>query len=766
MKKTYTVKKKIIFLSFIFLFTSVAFSEPEWITFPGGSGTPSEPPIITIIENNSIHTLYSVDIPGMWREQVVKNNITFDDIHLPEYGYSYDIGWPQVPNIQELFATPTGANENVEVNILDYDNVVLDDYYLYPVQHPISINDLGGPEQVFDYDEDFYSHDVWYPLEERTVTAEAPGTFRDFDVITSVLYPMKFNPYQMKLEVRHHIVVEIRYIGTLGGDYWSKYRPSKDFQKMYPYIIENLKDGPWIWNFDEKKGVGALNEWPSYLIIYDDITLGSGQDVLSLLDVLVQYLANRGYSPEVHKLTDIYPLNALFIWYYIQNWYIQWDHNLEYVLLIGDVPQPGGAGGIPMPYWVNYNSDVYRPSDVGYARLTARGNDPLQADIYPEVIVGRMVVNNVQELANIVNKTTQYYYSDTTEVETWEDRCLLVASRDDDDFSNTKENIRTYQNYMDAPDFDNFEKCYGIEGKTNMNLTNYINSGYSIINYYGHGGFEPFNDYNSWLNWSALGEDWTVFQIDMLNNSSYLPVVFQLTCWAGMIDYEDYDSLCEYWLNAGVNNLNKKGAVTSCGATRRLVWEKGKTGKCDELWFKFIYGDSQGHHYYANPIKEFGAVVYAGVTEYMIKYTDMDENSICMDGPGNPPPIEPGYPDLIQVFGDPSLSMRDGVGEGTLSKENTNIKAMNITPLSINNIYPNPLYNDILNVEITSVSNVNTANIIIYDISGRLIINKFTELTTGINKMKIDTTLLSSGVYIIEVSSGENKVSSKFVRVR
>jgi len=767
MKKTYTVKKKIIYLSFILLCTSIAFSEPEWITFPGGSGTPGEPPIITMIENNSIHTVYSVDIPGMWREQVVKNNITFDDIHLPEYGYSYNIGWPQVPNIQELFATPSGANENVEVNILDYDNVVLDDYYLYPVQHPISINDLGGPSQVFDYDEDFYSYDVWYPLEERTVTAEGPGTFRDFDVITSVLYPMKFNPYQMKLEVRHHIVVEIRYIGTLGGDYWSKYKPSKSFQKMYPYIIENLKDGPWLWDFDEKKDVKTISEWPSYLIIYDDITLGSGQDVLSLLDVLVQYLANRGYSPEVHKLTDIYPLNALFIWYYIQNWYIQWDHNLEYVLLIGDVPQPGGFGGIPMPYWVNYNSNVYRPSDVGYARLTAKNNDPLQADIYPEVIVGRMVVNNIQELSNIIYKTTQYYYSDTPEVEPWEDRCLLVASKDDPDFSDTKTYIRDYDivehKYKEPPSL--FEKCYGIEGKTNTNLTNYINSGYSIINYYGHGGFEPFNDYNSWLNWSVSGEDWTVFQIDALNNSNYLPVVFQLTCWAGMLDYENYDSLCEYWLNAGVNNLNKKGAVTCCGATRRLVWEKGKTGKCDELWFKFIYGDSQGHHYYANPIKEFGAVVYAGVTEYMIKYTDMDENSICMDGPGNPPPIEPGYPDLIQVFGEPSLSMRNGVGEGTYSIKTSENAPLSITPLSIDCVYPNPLYEDILNINITS-SSERIASLKVYDISGRLVNSYTLNLLSGLNKVDIDTTMFSSGVYILEIANSEISVSKRFVKVR
>jgi len=37
MKKPYKITNKIIFLS-ILLLTAVALSEPEWITFPGGSG--------------------------------------------------------------------------------------------------------------------------------------------------------------------------------------------------------------------------------------------------------------------------------------------------------------------------------------------------------------------------------------------------------------------------------------------------------------------------------------------------------------------------------------------------------------------------------------------------------------------------------------------------------------------------------------------------------------------------------------------------------
>jgi len=748
MKKTYTVKKKIIYLLFILLLTSVALSEPEWITFPGGSGTPGEPPLITILENNSEHTVYSVDIPGMWREQVVKNNITFDDIHLPDYGYSYDIGWPQVPNIQELFATPEGANENVEVNILDYDNVVLDDYYLYPVQHPIKLHDINVP-QIFDYDEEFYQNNVWYPPEEQCAEGVAPGTFRDFDVITAVLYPMKFNPYQRELEVRHHIVVEIRYIGILGGDYWSKYSPSKDFQKMYPYLLANI-NGPWIWDFNKDNKI-SLN--PDYLIIYDDMFEGH-------LDDIKDYLQGRDYTPIDFKLSDV-GNNAFDIWNFIKQKWNDW--HIEYVLLIGNDPNSGEVPlghGIPMPYWTK---DVYNtqpgPSDIGYARLTCISG-PQDADIYPDIIVGRFPVSNVSEFDDIVFKTIYYHDNNTPEKENWEDRCLLVASRENIEFKNTKRDIANYGFYLYPPhgNPNAFEPCYGIDGKLNQDAVNYINDGYSIINYYGRGETED------WLHWDAEEQDFMYYQIDQLTNMDMLSCIFNCTDEVGVLDRFTGDVTecqCEDWLIYDTNDEIKKGAVACCGATRKLSWEEYKLRHCDENWFKFIYGThNTGGLNEHLPIKEFGAVVYGGITEYMFKYTSLKYNS-------QPGQLEWIYhPDVICVYGDPSLSMRDGVGEGTMSEEKTNIKTMSITPLSIYSLYPNPLYDDNLNIDIISICNQNNVNLRIYDISGRLVNSKLVNLTSGINKINIDTSMMSSGVYIIEVSGGENRVSSKFVKVR
>jgi len=123
------------------------------------------------------------------------------------------------------------------------------------------------------------------------------------------------------------------------------------------------------------------------------------------------------------------------------------------------------------------------------------------------------------------------------------------------------------------------------------------------------------------------------------------------------------------------------------------------------------------------------------------------------------------HQDIIQVYGEPSLSMRNGVGEGTYSIKTSENNPLNITPLSIDYVYPNPLYEDNLNINITSNSNSNVY-IKVYDISGRTVKSNTIPLVYGLNKINIDTTLLSSGVYILEVSSGEKKVSSNFVKVR
>jgi hypothetical protein len=97
---------------------------------------------------------------------------------------------------------------------------------------------------------------------------------------------------------------------------------------------------------------------------------------------------------------------------------------------------------------------------------------------------------------------------------------------------------------------------------------------------------------------------------------------------------------------------------------------------------------------------------------------------------------------------------------GTIECESGNPSSYNIT------IYPNPLYDNNINIDIISASNVNNVNLNIYDISGRLVNSELINIITGINKISIDTTMFSSGVYIIKITSGEVSVNKRFVNVR
>ncbi|MGQ9706588.1 MAG: T9SS type A sorting domain-containing protein [bacterium] len=434
---------------------------------------------------------------------------------------------------------------------------------------------------------------------------------------------------------------------------------------------------------------------------------------------------------------------------------------MEYVLLLGDVPQPGMIpNGIPMPEWTksvpdSYGNVVLGPSDIGYARLTGSDN-PLLTDIYPDITIGRMVVNNVGEFANIVSKTANYFYSDTPEVELWEGRCLPIAHKlkfanePKCEFKAMKNKIESYGDYF-FPPTDGFMKCYGIDGATNADLKGYIESGYSIVNYFGHGERDYWGGRGGW---SYLGEDWTHLDVNSLGNQ-YLPVIFQLACLTGMLDDHPYDCLCEYWLNK-VNG----GAVATDGAMRGVDASNNER-ECDRLWFRFIYGD-KGENPGRLAIQEFGVVVYAGITEWMATYAKIESENVnvfLMLG-------EAFYPDVIQIYGEPSLKMRDGVEYGSFEESMTENKSLNFTPLSISGIYPNPLFSDILSIDIISYGNIHNGEMKIYDISGRLVNSKLVNLNCGINKINIDTSVLTSGVYILEVSDGENKVSSKFVKVR
>ncbi len=87
-----------------------------------------------------------------------------------------------------------------------------------------------------------------------------------------------------------------------------------------------------------------------------------------------------------------------------------------------------------------------------------------------------------------------------------------------------------------------------------------------------------------------------------------------------------------------------------------------------------------------------------------------------------------------------------------------------VNQVSIASVYPNPVRN-MVNVQIVSPSN-EKVSLVITDITGKILIQKNTVISTGDNSKQVDVTSLSQGSYIIKVvcANGCESAAFKFTK--
>lgn len=78
------------------------------------------------------------------------------------------------------------------------------------------------------------------------------------------------------------------------------------------------------------------------------------------------------------------------------------------------------------------------------------------------------------------------------------------------------------------------------------------------------------------------------------------------------------------------------------------------------------------------------------------------------------------------------------------------------------NIYPNPSQNNI-NLSFNSYTNSN-AQLIIYDISGRIIKQINTATLAGTNKINVETSELAKGIYNLQLKTKDWTATSIFIK--
>ena len=347
-------------------------------------------------------------------------------------------------------------------------------------------------------------------------------------------------------------------------------------------------------------------------------------DFRSQLSPLITLRENQGMSVsvvDVHTIYDYYDDGRptpdaikAFLSDAYETWSIQQP---IFVLLVGDGTDD------PKLFTTSLFNRTYIPPYLEvvdpWAGETAADNRYVTMDgvddVLPDMMLGRLPVNSVEETQRVVDKIVEY--ETNLPGGEWLERTTFVADNPDtgNNFPYEADNLAA--NWI--PSNYQVDKIYHSEGTSGSTTRNQIvqnwNAGTPLITYIGHSA--P----NRWASEPIFHMD----DIYSLYNGSKLPVVLELTCFTGKFQWRAGGTLDESFLR-----YQNGGAVAVIGGTG--------------------YGLSSGHKYLAEGF--YDAIFYQNRTPI---------GQAFLEGKLVLATYRPQFEDLLDtylLFGDPATRIR------------------------------------------------------------------------------------------------------------
>jgi hypothetical protein len=276
-----------------------------------------------------------------------------------------------------------------------------------------------------------------------------------------------------------------------------------------------------------------INEAPpgGYVIIVPDVLYN---DFLPL----AKWKELKGYSVIMKKHSEFNPLNATNIKNFITSLWIQGNPRPEFVLLV-DTTTPSFR--IPVFNEVNL-------TDLPYGQI--------DSDIFPEILVGRVVATNRAQAITIVKKIMEYERNPLRGGSEWLKRALVIGSNYPSFMTSpilVKKKVRL--EFLRAGYYE-VDTVYWGSGysQTTQDISSSINRGVAFVNYRG-GDADP---------WEWINPQFNNTNIQNLSNGWRLPIVTSIVCNTARFNHPQ--CFGTYWLIAG-DTINPRGAVAFYGAT-------------------------------------------------------------------------------------------------------------------------------------------------------------------------------------------------------
>ena len=591
--------KKSLFTLLLVALSTMAFAQ-QWTGI--GSNAPVGPEV-KLVSSSEQQVVVDFTLSGFNLTRVETPNGIQMLVSVPKMAATLEAGVPDLP----MFPIPAIIGDRAEMKVsvsksdyTDYENVEV-------VPSKGNLSRQVDPKTVpYTYGE-VYSQNAFYPATQAHL--EAPYILRDFRGQNIMVTPFAYNPVTKTLRVYHHMTIELNKVSDNGANQKTTRKASAkvspEMKATYERRFINYNAGTAKYNFVTDRG--------EMLVICAD-------QFMNGMEEFVSWKNQSGRPTTMVSVSEVGGNNDNVIKSYITNLYNDPNHNLAYVLFVGDYEH------------ITPHSVSGERSDNWFGQI--EGNDH-----YEDVLIGRFSVQNDAHVANHVNKVLYYERDMNDEVPlkannefTWVNKglgigCIGAGSGHygEDDYQHIDFIRDTLEHYT----YEHVTELHGDGGgATPTSISNTINEGVSIINYCNHG---------SETGWGVAS--YSTSHVNALVNDYKWPFVWSVACLCGKFNYGGANGECfaESWMRA-TNNTN--GAPT--GAIG------GMFSWMSQPWIPPMYGQDE----MVDILTEWRS---ADIYNHTFGGASLNGNFNVIDMSGSQ-----GYDthDTWILFGDPSLLVR------------------------------------------------------------------------------------------------------------
>ena len=509
-----------------------------------GSGYAQKAPTTKLISSSKDRVVVSVELNGYNTIKVQTPRGEQMVIAIPGTGTTIEAGAPELP----MFPIPVMIGDMAEmtVNIIDAQYTDVNNIDVAPFKGNFS-RQIDPADVPYTYGP-MYDENAFYPAAQATL--EAPYIVRDFRGQNIMVHPFAYNPATHTLRVYNNLTIEMVKVSDNGENPKSarksstiKVTPEQKaaYARRFINFNADAKDYPFITDNGEMLVICADQFMPG-------------------MEEFVNWKNQSGRPTTMVSVTTAGGNNADAIKSYITNMYNDPDHNLVYVLFVGDYNHI-----TPHPF--SYEGTQY--SDIWFGMVEG-------TDYYPEVFIGRFSVQTDAHVATQVNKVL-YYERDMQEDVEWGDKGLGIGAigagsghYGEDDYQHIDLIRDTLLHYT----YTNITDSHQGGGATAAGFSSIINSGIGIINYCNHG---------SETSWGVC--NYSTSHVNALTNDNMLPIVWSVACLNGKFDYGGNNGECfgEAWMRATNNSTGvPTGAIGGMFSWISQPWQPPMYGQ-DEM---------------------------------------------------------------------------------------------------------------------------------------------------------------------------------------